>query len=97
MRSKIFYLTSCLSLLAALALLLATVPPAHAQTATPTPTLTATPGSSMEEVFELPSGSYLVVQHSISYGEISVGVFLLVLIIIIYRSSRHATRPKGAA
>ena len=68
---------------------------AQEETITPTPTMTPaptpTPGSSSEEVFRLDSGSTFVLQHSVSWGEITIIVVLLVLIYII-RFSNDKTR-----
>lgn len=73
-----------------------TVSPVVAQEEdTPTPTLTATPaatptpGSSVEEVFTLGSGSTFVVEHSASYGEITIVAVLLILIYVAWRANEN--------
>lgn len=65
---------------------------AEEETATSTPTVTATPtatpGSSSEEVFRLGSGSTFVVQHSVSWGDITIIIVLLILIYIVRLSDK---------
>jgi len=55
--------------------------------ATPTATITATPtpAGSVEEVFKLDSGNYMVLEHSFSWGELSVMASVLVLIAVVLR------------
>ena len=55
--------------------------PSPTQTLTPTPT--ATPGPSVEEVFTLGTGKAFVIEHTVSWGEITIMAVLLILIYIV--------------
>lgn len=72
----------------------AIAPVAAQEEATPTPSPTVTPvptpGSSTEEVFVLGSGSsYLVVNHSVSWGEITIIAVLLILIFVVAKDEKY--------
>jgi hypothetical protein len=47
----------------------------------------------VEEVFTLGTGSTFVVQHTVSYGEVTIIAVLMILIFVAWRANEN--RPKA--